>query len=573
MKIANLLMTSFLMCFSLISKAQPSFEWAKQMGSSDNDQAKSVVLDASGNVYTTGIFFGTVDFNPGPDTFNLTSGGSADIFITKLDSAANFIWAVRLGGDQYDFVSSMAIDPDGYLYATGRFNGVSDFDPGIQQFNLTAMGNDGFVVKLDTAGSFEWAKQFNTSNIVEPHSIAVSNNGDVYTSGRFSGFADFDPGVNNFNMSYIGFFEDGYIVKLDPFGNFYWAVQLGANINGYAYTSSLAIDADDNVYSTGGFSDTVDFDPGPGNFIMFGDYYGDAFIWKLDKTGKFVWAKLISGNGNDDAIGIALDASANVYTTGSFNATTDFDPGAATYILSSAALGNFDGYISKLDKDGNFIWAKQQMSTVGSMYFSTFITLDNFANVYTTGIFLDTVNFDSNGAGFTLTSSGLADAFISKYDSSGNFDWVVQMGASRYTQSNCIRVDDAANIYSVGLLGLTTDFDPSVGIYNLTTSGLDDAFVLKLNANSTTPTSVEEIISNSNILLFPNPTNGKFTIQSTDDFENANISVINQIGQVLLSKNYSNSNRIELELNLPPAVYFIEIVEAGKKTVLKLVIN
>jgi hypothetical protein len=186
MKIANLLMTSFLMCFSLISKAQPSFEWAKQMGSSDNDQAKSVVLDASGNVYTTGIFFGTVDFNPGPDTFNLTSGGSADIFITKLDSAANFIWAVRLGGDQYDFVSSMAIDPDGYLYATGRFNGVSDFDPGIQQFNLTAMGNDGFVVKLDTAGSFEWAKQFNTSNIVDPHSIAVSNNGDVYTSGRFS---------------------------------------------------------------------------------------------------------------------------------------------------------------------------------------------------------------------------------------------------------------------------------------------------------------------------------------------------------------------------------------------------
>jgi hypothetical protein len=73
--------------------------------------------------------------------------------------------------------------------------------------------------------------------------------------------------------------------------------------------------------------------------------------------------------------------------------------------------------------------------------------------------------------------------------------------------------------------------------------------------------------------LFPNPTNGKFTIQSTDDFENANISVINQIGQVLLSKNYSKSNRIELELNLPPAVYFIEIVEAGKKTVLKLVIN
>ena len=199
--------------------------------------------------------------------------------------------------------------------------------------------------------------------------------------------------------------------------------------------------------------------------------------------------------------------------------------------------------------------------------------MDNFANVYTTGIFLDTVNFDSNGAGFTLTSSGLADAFISKYDSSGNFDWVVQMGASRYTQSNCIRVDDAANIYSVGLFGLTTDFDPSVGIYNLTTSGLDDAFVLKLNANSTTPTSVEEIISNSNILLFPNPTNGKFTIQSTDDFENANISVINQIGQVLLSKNYSKSNRIELELNLPPAVYFIEIVEAGKKTVLKLVIN
>src|SRR5215831_10964256 len=156
-----------------------NFKWAKQMVGAvcgGGYSSRSVTTDKAGNVYTTGYFNGTVDFDPGPGTFNLTAGGIPDMFISKLDAAGNFIWARQMGGhDSLDMVLgvSIALDSSGNIYTTGVFGGIVDFDPGQCIYTLSTayrIPDEGnpmacFVSKIDTAGKFVWAKKLGDGNV------------------------------------------------------------------------------------------------------------------------------------------------------------------------------------------------------------------------------------------------------------------------------------------------------------------------------------------------------------------------------------------------------------------------
>jgi hypothetical protein len=125
------------------------FVWAKQMGGTSDDSGQGIAVDAAGKVYTTGYFRGTADFDPGPATFNLTSAGGFDIFVSKLDNAGNLVWAKQMGGPGHDQGWGIAVDGAGNVYTTGWFAGTADFDPGPGTFNLSrAGGPDIFVSKL-----------------------------------------------------------------------------------------------------------------------------------------------------------------------------------------------------------------------------------------------------------------------------------------------------------------------------------------------------------------------------------------------------------------------------------------
>lgn len=145
----KLILLSIGLLLTAQSTSAQSLKWVKQMGSGSQDQGRSIAIDALGSVYTTGTFNGTVDFDPGAGTYFLTSTGVEDVFISKLDSSGNFIWAGAWGGVSYDLGLSIAVDANGFVYSTGLFQGTADFDPGAGIFNLTANSMDGFVVKLD----------------------------------------------------------------------------------------------------------------------------------------------------------------------------------------------------------------------------------------------------------------------------------------------------------------------------------------------------------------------------------------------------------------------------------------
>lgn len=562
-KSTTLLITLFT---AIIASNAQNYQWAKRIGGSSSDNANSITVDNSGNVYTTGSFRGTVDFDPGIATSNLTSTGfREDIFISKLDSAGNFQWAKSIGGSFFDIGYSIAVDSYGNTYTTGYFEGTVDFDPGIGISNLTSAGNrDIFILKLDAAGNFIWAKKIGGTDSESSRSILVDSFGNVYTTGSFRGTADFDPGIGTSNLVSTPGNSDNFISKLDSAGNFIWAKSMGGSSNNYGY--SIAIDGSGNVYTTGIFYGTVDFDPGAGTTNLTSAGIDDIFISKLDNAGNFIWAKTIGGISSDGGTSIAVDNSGNVYTTGFFQDTVDFDPGVGTSNLIT--MGNGSIFITKLDTTGNFIWAKKLGGMNRAAGFS--IALDCFDNVYTTGYFEGTADFDPGVGTNNLISAGSEDIFISKLDAAGNFIWAIRKGGPSIDWSYSIAVDCSGNVFSSGFFTSTADFDPGPGTSNLTSLGDRDIFISKLGPINVgiTESSFENTLS-----VYPNPFKVAINIDMGKSYEGVIVIIRNSIGQEVLNESHSGSNLLEVNIPGEAGLYFIEVISNDRKAILKVIKN
>ena len=481
--IASLLLT-------LVSHAQ-TFEWAKSSGSDTHDNGTSITVDPSGNVYTTGSFENTVDFDPGAGTANLTSAGDKDIFVLKLDASGNFIWAKSFGGINDDEGSSITVDSSGNVYTTGWFENTVDFDPGAGTATHTSAGaSDIFVLKLDASGNYIWTKSFGGTSFDGGNSITVDASGNVYTTGYFEGTIDFDPGEGTANLVSSGQ-STIFIQKLDTYGNFVWAKSSGFSNFAGGSGKSIDIDALGNVYTTGSFFNTVDFDPGAGvaNFTSAGG--SDIFVLKLDTSGNYIWAKTFGGTSFDAGFSITVDASGNVYTSGSFQGTADLNPGMGATNYTSE--GYTDIFIQKLDAFGNFIWAY----SFGDFYIDlgNSVTVDVSGNVYTIGYFTGTIDFDPGEGTTNLVSTVNQDIFVQKLDASGNFIWAYTFGGSNDDFGNSITVDALGNVYTTGAFENTVDFDPGADTANLTAASIfEDIFIQKMS--QCTPTTSTDYKTN-----------------------------------------------------------------------------
>jgi hypothetical protein len=321
-----------------------NFEWAKSMGGSLSDEGRCLAYDQKGGIYSIGHFNGTVDFDPGSGTNNIVSSGSYDVFIQKLDTSGKFIWAKNIGGSSADYGQSIAADSAGYIYLTGYFSGTADFDPSSSTSNLTSNGGrDVFVEKLDTSGTFEWAIHVGDKSNDYGEGVAVGPNGDVYGIGYFEGTVDFDPGSGTKSLTSAGS-TDIFILKLDSKGSFDWAVQNGGtNVD---VGASICVNASGSVFSTGYFWGSGDFDPGSGTTTLKSAGGPDVYIQKLDEKGKLVWAESMGGTDYDQGNTIYADNNRNIYTTGFYQGSADFDPGSGTKTLKAA--GNNDIFIQKM---------------------------------------------------------------------------------------------------------------------------------------------------------------------------------------------------------------------------------
>lgn len=545
----------FLASFIMVRSFSQNLVWAKQIGGVGNDKNFSIAVDASGYTYTVGYFTGTVDFDPGPGTFNLTSAGGEDVFICKLNTSGNFVWAKQIGGSSDDFARSVAVDVSGNIVITGSFNGVVDFDPGPGTFGLTSEGNwDVFICKLDGSGNFVWAERYGSSAEDYGNGIKTDASENIYITGSFKGTVDFDPGQGTYDLT--AGYVDVFVLKLNSSGNLIWANKMGGPFTDSG--NSIDVDAFGNVYITGNFLGTADFDPGPGIFDLNSNITGgsdaDMFVSKLDASGNFVWAKQVSGTNNYYCYGysIAVDNSGNVYTTGSFKETVDFDPGPATFNIAASGLD--DGFALKLDSTGNFIWAKQVGGCQNEDYGNA-ILVDATGNVYISGVFQYIADFDPGPGIYDLHAAGGTDIYVCKLSDSGNFIWAIDMGGGSNDDGYSIALDALGNIYAVGDFEDWSDFDPGPGTTVFNTNGGYDAFVTKINQTVTAVTNVDW--QNSQIDVYPNPIYQDQLKIRINDPTPPNLSIVDIQGREILMQKLQNGVNTVLLPRIEKGIYVL----------------
>lgn len=546
--------------FTITTPKAQTFVWAKSFGDNLPDNGYHINLDALGNVYTSGLFYGSVDFNPETGVSYLTSNGSRDIFIQKMDASGNFLWAKSFGGSDNE-QANVTVDNFGNVYTTASFNGTIDFDPGTGVTNLTAGVNGSiFIQKLDASGNFVWAKSF-VLDAGWSDSICVDTSGNVYTTGTYSLTVDFDPGSGVFNLS-AGNGGDVFIQKLDAFGNFVWAKSFGGP--GGDLGNLIYVDATGNIFTSGQFSQMADLNPGVGTYNITSTGNIDVFVQKLDASGNFVWGKSFGSAGNDSIASIKQDASGNLYITGQFSGTISFNNGTGTTNLTSN--GDEDNYILKLDGSGNFIWAKSFGGDTPDYGISN---IDTAGNVFTTGSFYGTVDFDPGTGTANLTSNGYTDIFIQKLNSSGDFIWAKSFGGTNMDEGYALCLNGTQNMYTTGSFSATVDFDPGAGIANLTSNASSfDVFIQKINLDTL---GLMEFNNDLQVLAYPNPCDGLLKISCANPISDVEINLTDIQGKLVYSKKLDTVYNTQIEIAGAPSIYFLNIKTASNQSVIKII--
>ena len=242
--------------------------WVKSAGGVDPDYGWGIAVDAAANVYLTGHFWYTATFG----ATTLTSTSVSDIFIAKLDSSGNWLWARQCGGGVYgDYPLSIKVDNLSNVYLAGCFEGTTDFG----STSLTSAGySDIFVAKLNSAGTWLWAKRAGGPNGDYAYGLALDASANAYLTGYYWYSTAF--GTTNLTSSYS---SDTFVAKLNSNGNWLWAKQAGGASNDWVDMGyGIALDGANNILLAGYFAGTAAF----GNLSLAGEgYWWELFVAKL----------------------------------------------------------------------------------------------------------------------------------------------------------------------------------------------------------------------------------------------------------------------------------------------------
>jgi hypothetical protein len=470
--------------------------WARTWGGSYSDSAWNVAVDNEGNIYVVGYYTATTDFDPSPflEASRYNYGGDSG-FISKFGRDGQFKWVRTMGGSYYAAPATIIIGDDGKLYAAGNFWPSVTFegDP-TQTKYVSGSGADVFLCSYGKAGGFQWAKTWGGDvEGIGASQISLDGTGNIYIGGSFDGTIDFDPGPGTeFHTAHLE--QDCYIEKLTPTGDFIWVRTWGSEpYDPYKFENKvrgIAIDSNDAVYCTGYFEGIVDFDPGPET-----DFHTvpgfppepdeDVFLSKFTSDGEYQWVRTWGGSIRDVGYGVAIDSNDNISAIGYFMETVDFDPGPGVFELTAPNSGGGWPYMSKFNTEGDFMWALTWNATVEWHYNRLSIAHDVWDNIFITGMFGWTPDFDPGPGIVERTSNGGYDYYLSKFNADGEFLWVGTWGGPESEHNGLgVAVDSLGFASVVGGFHGTADFDPGPGedlhsVYECTVGGAGDTFLTR----------------------------------------------------------------------------------------------
>lgn len=316
-----------------------------------------ITTDTWSNLYTIGLFtgdtatFGDINLTrPAPAINNSTF----DTFVVKQNASGQVLWAKNFGASEsfVGGVDAMGIvsDVSGNIYITGTFRGTVDF--GGTTFTSTTTTGNVFIIKVSSSGEVLWAKQFGEEGDSFSSTgldIVTDMTGNVYITGGFAG--EMTVGTDTITSVYSSqyYSTSPFILKTDSSGEGLWVKGFESQGRG----QSIIIDSSDNVYVTGYFTGTVDFD---GITLTSSPTANTSnmFVLKTDSSGTVEWAEHFFGSEVNYGNGVALGLAENIYVSGYFSGTVDFED------TTLEAIGYLNIFLVKIAMDGNLIVEQNQ---------------------------------------------------------------------------------------------------------------------------------------------------------------------------------------------------------------------
>jgi len=355
-----------------------------------NDQGASIAVDTSGNAYVTGSTQST-NF---PVTDGSTPSGLSDVFVAKLNGIGALVYSTRFGGNDTDFGNGIAVDTSGNIYVTGETSSTNF--PVTDGSTYGGHRSDAFVAKLDGSGTRIYSTHLGGSGDDNGAGIAVDTSGNAYVTG-FTSSTNF-PVTNGSTCGCRNGDADAFVTKMDGSGVRVYSTFLGGSSDDRG--RGIAVDTNGNAYVTGSTL-SKNFPVTDGSMLS----GGDAFVTKLDRSGRLVYSTYLGGRGDSNGYDIVVDTSGNAYVTG-FTDNTNFP-----VTDGSTPNGSLDVFIAKLNGIGELIYSTRFGGSGENRGYG--IAVDASGNAYVTG--------DTSSTNFPVTDGSTfgggtdaSDAFVTK---------------------------------------------------------------------------------------------------------------------------------------------------------------
>ena len=523
--------------------------WArveKGGGTGAEEAGRGVVMDEMGNSYVVGYFSGTATF--GGTT--LSSLGGYDIFIASYDNDLRLRWAFRAGGVKDDFGLGIALDPRGGVYITGSCSDNSDFRDSIlvsPDFRKALV----FLVGFTTDGNVRMARGFGSYGAGT--GLAVGPSGNVYMSGYFGGGINFD----NVALSATG--SDAiFLASFDANGTARWGRSAGATTitGGSRRGLAVAVDKDENVYTTGWVAEATDF----GDTVLYAQGIANIFLARYDgSNGTFRWLRSTGGANYDVGTGVGTDMNGNIFLTGYYQGPISF--------LGTDSLQN-ENYLSNIfvaefAPSGALTWVRSAGGAGGDEAYG--ITTDNSGYSYIIGKFVGPARFNKD---YAFPGDGGEDVFIAKYWPNGGLDDVGTAGGIGDDIGYAVGLGPYASAESWDVI-VTGSFQESVNFDGFTrthleSSGGSDMFVARFqwfsNDVDTPPSRAPVTITNHG---------GRLMIEGyADQSARATVRVVDLLGATLGKEGFIVEEGMwshPVVVAMPSAGTYLVVVDIGNQ--------
>jgi|GEM_PF-3432703 hypothetical protein len=550
------------------------------------------VFDQDHNLYS----FGAVDAEeaenvsilPGA-TQNTFGGGNNDGYIEKRSPDGDLLWNTFIGGEGRESVS-VEVTPNGiYIvgYTTSQ-DGISTPGAFTEEFKIydssVNLSSNQFIIKLNQNGTKEWGTYFRSTSddIVEGVTDSqVDDDGNIYIVGH----TESPEGITTtgaFDTQKGQAYQKGFIVKFDANGNREWGTYYGTSTrnSGFNALNSIAVDNNGNIIVAGNSALGIPTD----YFTTEGAYNdnqnvggGDVLMAKFDTDGNRLWGLLYGGIDIELNLDIAVDSQNNIIWAGVTRSTEDIaSPEAYQDILGSSnpINGQNDLFLAKFDESGHRLWStyyggrqgdfsssQSNLSYVSSS--KNILAFDETDKIYISGLTKSEQQIATQGTfQDNLASVDSSDAYIAKFDTSGNRLWGTYFGGQGEESKINILYDQNQGFYLFGQTGSSTNIATSNGWWDSSMQGNPSGFIVKFKPENLSVTEKQA----KSFKIFPNPSSGNFTIASDSD-QKLKLSIFDLQGRRVKSISQAETNQsINMKDALNPGLYFIKIVNKNQKT-------